>query len=92
MSEQQPTNEAAGGGSALTAELGAEFDREEERYLREALAMLDESCRKMAKPYIDRLVFLQSLRPSPRMLVTKEQAEALGLTVHNAEVEPGLTK
>ena len=86
MSKTTQTNEAADGQSRLTAELGADFDLEQERYLREALARLDADYRKMAKPYIDRLVFLQSLRPSPPMFVTKEQAEALGLTVPNAEI------
>ncbi len=53
-------------------------DAAEERYLRETLAMLQESYAKAAKPYMDRLVALHS-RSLPQMLVTVEQAQALGL-------------
>jgi hypothetical protein len=41
-------------------------DAAEERYLRETLAMLQESYAKAAKPYIDRLVAISSMRqPAP---------------------------
>lgn len=54
----------------------------EERYLRETLAMLQESYAKAAKPYMDRLVALHS-RSLPQMLVPVEQAQALGLMPAN---------
>ena len=57
-------------------------DAAEEHYLRETLAMLQESYAKAAKPYIDRLVTLHS-RSVPQMIVTAEQAQALGLTPAN---------
>ena len=59
-------------------------DAAEERYLREMLAILQESYAKAAKPYMDRLVALHS-RSLPQMLVTVEQAQALGLLPDNAE-------
>ena len=58
-------------------------DEAEERYLRETLAMLQESYAKAAKPYIDRLASLHSRRV-PQILVTVEQAQALGLMLDNA--------
>ena len=58
-------------------------DAAEERYLREMLAILQESYAKAAKPYMDRLVALHS-RSLPQMLVTVEQAQALGLLPANA--------
>jgi hypothetical protein len=85
MNDQETTNEAACGGSALTAELGADFDDAEERYIHQTLAMLQESYAKAAKPYIDRLVAIRSLRPL-QMVVTREQAEAMGFTVPNAKI------
>lgn len=60
-------------------------DAAEERYLREMLAILQESYAKAAKPYMDRLVALHS-RSLPQMLVTVEQAQALGLLPDNAEL------
>ena len=89
MSELKDQNEAAGGGSALTAELGTDFANSEERYLREMIATLNAHHEKMIKPYIDRLVEIHSLRPRPAMMVTREQAEALGLMVPNAKVSEG---
>ena len=62
MNNQQHQNEAACGGSALTAELGADFDNAEERYLREMIAGIQESYIKAAKPYIDRLEMIYALR------------------------------
>lgn len=57
----------------------------EERYLHEGLAMLQQSYAKAAKPYMDRLVWLESIKPPQpfTMMVTAEQAAAIGLTVHN---------
>ena len=63
-------------------------DAAEERYLRETLAMLQESYAKAAKPYIDRLVALHS-RSVPQMVVTLEQAQALGLMPANVEFSGG---
>ncbi len=60
-------------------------DAAEERYLRETLAMLQESYAKAAKPYMDRLVALHGRR-LPQMLVTLEQAQALGLLPANVEL------
>ena len=61
-------------------------DTAEERYLRETLAILQESYAKAAKPYMDRLVALHS-RSLPQMLVTVEQAQALGLLPANVQIE-----
>lgn len=61
----------------------------EERYLRETLAMLHESYAKAAKPYIDRLVAINAMRPPAPMIVTVEQAQALGLMPSNAELKGG---
>ena len=85
MNEPKDQNEASCGGSALTAELGADFDNAEERYLRETLAILQESYSKAAKPYIDRLVAIHSMRPPAPMMVTLEQAEAMGFKAPNAD-------
>jgi len=63
-------------------------DASEERYLRETLAMLQESYAKAAKPYVDRLVALHSRSP-PQMLVTVEQAQALGVLPANEKVSGG---
>ena len=59
-------------------------DAAEERYLRETLAILQESYTKAAKPYIDRLVAIHAMRPPAPMLVTVEQAKALGFLPANA--------
>lgn len=59
-------------------------DAAEERYLRETIAMLQESYAKAAKPYIDRLVAIRATRPPAPMMVTIEQAQALGLMPANA--------
>jgi hypothetical protein len=56
----------------------------EERYLRETLAILQESYAKAAKPYIDRLVAIHAMRPPAPMIVTVEQAQELGLMPANA--------
>jgi len=60
----------------------------EERYLRETLAMLQESYAKAALPYIDRLVALHS-RSVPQMFVMVEQAQALGLLPDNTYSQSG---
>ena len=65
-------------------------DAAEERYLRETLSMLQESYAKAAKPYMDRLVAMHS-RSIPQMLVTVEQAQALGLLPANAGHNGGAT-
>lgn len=53
----------------------------EERYLLEVLAMLRENYAKSAKPYIDRLVAIRSMQQPSPMIVTHEQAQALGLII-----------
>lgn len=58
-------------------------DEAEERYLRETLAMLQESYTKAAKPYLDRLLAIHN-RKQPQMMMTVEQALALGLLPPNA--------
>ncbi len=62
-------------------------DAAEERYLREMLAMLREEYARASKPYIDRLVALHSLK-LPQMLVTVEQAKALGLDTEKQFLTP----
>lgn len=52
---------------------------EEERDLREILDRLRQEYERRAKPYIDRLAAIESLRPPPRIFMTIEQARALGL-------------
>ena len=47
----------------------------EEDYLHEALAMLQESHAKAAKPYIARLVAIQAMKPPQPIMVTREQYE-----------------
>ena len=76
---QMTYNEAADGGSDLTAELGADFDDAEERYIHQMLAMLRESYDKAAKPWLDRLATIHAHRPPSPMIVTTAQAEAMGL-------------
>lgn len=50
----------------------------EERYLREILARLQESYAKAAKPFIDRLVAIHTLRaPAPVLVTAKQAAEWL---------------
>ena len=61
----------------------------EEGYLRETLSMLHESYAKAAKPYIDRLVAIQAMKPPEPMFVTVEQAEAMGFKVPNAKIPGG---
>jgi hypothetical protein len=51
---------------------------DEERYLRETLGMLRKNYEKAAKPYINRLVEIQAMRPPEPAIVTVAQAKALG--------------
>lgn len=83
MSEQQEQTEASDGQSELTDVLGTDPYEAEERYLRDTLAMLQESYTKAAKPYLDRLVAIHSIKPM-RMMVTVAEAEAMGFKVPNA--------
>ena len=46
----------------------------EERSLVKKLASLQESYAMEAKPFIDRLVSIRAMRPTPQMMVTLEQA------------------
>lgn len=57
------------------------IDDSEERYLRETLAMLQESYAKAAKPYIDRLVMIHSMRVPAPITLSLEQAQALGIVI-----------
>ncbi|MDD5370832.1 MAG: hypothetical protein PHQ40_17255 [Anaerolineaceae bacterium] len=55
---------------------------EEERYLHEMVAMLQESYARMALLYLNRLAEIQYLKQGPDpILVTVEEAKALGLTI-----------
>jgi hypothetical protein len=82
MSEPQDTNEAAGGRSDSTAELGADFDDAEERFIHQTLAILRESYEKEAQPYLDRLMAIRARKPL-RMMVTVAEAEAMGFKAPN---------
>ena len=62
-----------------------ERESDEERYLYERLADLRRSYELAAKPYIERLVQIRSLRPAPSITLTPDQARelidfAMGLT------------
>ena len=64
-------------GSALSEGLSprvAEREDAEERYLYERLADLRRSYELAAKPYIERLVQIRSLRPAPSITLTLDQA------------------
>jgi hypothetical protein len=54
-------------------------DSSEERYLLEALSKLQKSYNQAAKPYVDRLIAIRSIR-MPKMTITLELAKSLGLT------------
>lgn len=58
----------------------------EDRYLRAQLARLQREYQAAAKPFIDRLVAIEMLRPPPPIFITKEQAEALGFLTEAAEL------
>jgi hypothetical protein len=51
-----------------------ERESDEERYCYQALADLRRSYDAAAKPYIDRLVLIKSLRPTPSIVLTLDQA------------------
>lgn len=53
----------------------------EEEYLHEAIAALQKQYARAAKPYIDRLVAIQSMKSPPPMFISVEQATLLGLKV-----------
>lgn len=59
------------------------FD-EEERFLIGKIQRIQEEAQRTAKPYVDRLVHLRSLRPMPPMIITAEQARAFGLIPESA--------
>ena len=56
---------------------------DEEQYCYQVLADLRKSYDAAAKPYIDRLVAIHSMRQPAPMIVTVEQAQALGLMLAN---------
>ncbi|MFO0236421.1 MAG: hypothetical protein ACK53Z_00235 [Betaproteobacteria bacterium] len=67
-------------GSALSEGLGPrvpERESDEERYLYERLADLRRTYELAAKPYIERLVQIRSLRPAPSIKLTPDQAREL---------------
>lgn len=53
----------------------------EEEYLHEVIAALQEQYNRAAKPYIDRLVAIQSMKAPSPMFISTEQATLLGLKV-----------
>ena len=55
--------------------------RDEEELLIEQIKQLQEAYNRAAKPFVDRLAALHSLRPMQPILVTYEQAQALGIEV-----------
>lgn len=62
----------------IDGRLRDDFAGAEERYLREMLARLEASYREMAKPIIDRLVWIESCKPPRPIWLTVEQAKAVG--------------
>ncbi len=64
-------------GSELSEGLGPrvpEREDSEERYLYDRLADLRRSYELAAKPYIERLVAIRSMRPAPSITLTLDQA------------------
>jgi hypothetical protein len=53
----------------------------EEQYLVDAIRVLQRDYEKAAKPYFDRLVQIRSMQPPPPMIISLEQAEAIGLQI-----------
>jgi hypothetical protein len=51
---------------------------DEEQYLHETLDWIREDYARAAKPYIDRLIFLKSLKPT-QYVITEEQAKIMGI-------------
>lgn len=54
----------------------------EERHHLEAIHALRLQYEAAIKPYVERLVYLRSIRPHPPIFITLEQAEAAGIAVH----------
>lgn len=54
-------------------------DEEEEQYILDALRLVQESYRRAAQPYMDRLVNLRAMRPSEPFYITQEQFDALNI-------------
>lgn len=54
----------------------------EERYHPEAIHALRLQYEAAIKPYVDRLVYLRSIRPYPPIVITLEQAKAAGIAVY----------
>ena len=54
-----------------------ERESDEERYMYERLADLRRSYELAAKPYIERLAQIRSLRPAPSITLTPDQAREL---------------
>ncbi len=52
-----------------------------ETFYRQQLADLQREYQERAKPIIDRLVELESLKPPKPFYITREQAEAWGMTI-----------
>lgn len=50
----------------------------EERFLVEQIKAIQEAYQKAAKPYVDQLVRIRSMRAPNRVYVTREQYEAMG--------------
>lgn len=47
----------------------------EERFLIDQIRTLQLEYEKAAKPYVERLVLIRSLRPAPRFMLSVEQAQ-----------------
>lgn len=54
---------------------------EQERFLVGMIQSIQEQYQQAAKPYVERLVYLRSLRPMPPMIITAQQAHDMGLKV-----------
>ena len=54
---------------------------DEEQYCKQRIALLQKEYAAVAKPYIDRLVRIYSLRPAPAIIVTNDQLRAIGLEI-----------
>jgi hypothetical protein len=54
----------------------------EERYHLERIHELRLAYEAAIKPYVDRVVYLRSIRPQPPIFITLEQAQAAGIAVY----------
>lgn len=54
----------------------------EECYMLERIRELRLQYEAAIKPYVDRLVYLRSIRPQPPISIALEQAEAAGIAVY----------